>query len=253
MPNNPRREARVAAREVRKDERREKRQGKAYASFLKEGERSKKQLEKKRTPAEIKQLIDEIPPGMRTPWMNSYGTPTTTTPPSTMRNGGAKTKLKTAMYGKSMMKKGGLKKANNGTVIKSGMPSVAKSFGAAKDLYDSDPSVRTYTNEFTGAKIPTGPMTKEEYNNAVERAGVTRAKALGAGPTMRRGGMTKTKYMTGGMVNSNAKVNALKSAGSKGVKSGVNPKAKASTTAKGKTGGTSKAPTKATPTKNKRK
>jgi uncharacterized protein YgiM (DUF1202 family) len=61
------------------------------------------------------------------------------------------------------------------------------------------------------------------------------------------------KYMTGGMVNSNAKVSALKSAGSNGVKSGVNPKAKASTTTKGKTGGTSKAPTKATPTKNKRK
>jgi hypothetical protein len=94
MPNNPRKEARVAAREVRKDERREKRQGKAYASFLKEGEREKKQLEKKRTPAEIKQLIDEIPPGMRPPWMNSYGTPTTTTPPSTMKRGGATTKKK---------------------------------------------------------------------------------------------------------------------------------------------------------------
>lgn len=73
------------------------------------------------------------------------------------------------------------------------------------------------------------------------------------GTKMAKGGMSKTKFMTGGMVNSNAKVSALKSAGSNGVKSGVNPKAKASTTAKGKTGGTSKAPTKATPTKNKRK
>ncbi len=67
----------------------------------------------------------------------------------------------------------------------------------------------------------------------------------------RMGGATK-KYMTGGMVNSNAKVSALKSAGSKGVKSGVNAKAKASTTAKGRTGGTSKAPKVAKPTKNKR-
>jgi len=47
-------------------------------------------------------------------------------------------------------------------------------------------------------------------------------------------------YKTGGMVNSNAKVSAIKTAGSKGVKSGVNPKVSASTTAKGRTGGTNK-------------
>lgn len=69
-------------------------------------------------------------------------------------------------------------------------------------------------------------------------------------PTQRRGGAMK--YKTGGMVNANAKVSALKSAGSKGVRSGVNAKAKASTVAKGRSGGTSKAPKKATPTKNKR-
>jgi hypothetical protein len=47
-------------------------------------------------------------------------------------------------------------------------------------------------------------------------------------------------YKTGGMVNSNAKISAIKTAGSKGVKSGVNPKVSASTTAKGRTGGTNK-------------
>jgi hypothetical protein len=56
-----------------------------------------------------------------------------------------------------------------------------------------------------------------------------------------------TKMKTGGMVNANAKVSAIKSAGSKGVKSGVNPKASASKVAKGKVGGTSKAPKTAVP------
>ena len=63
---------------------------------------------------------------------------------------------------------------------------------------------------------------------------------------MKKGGATK-KYKTGGMVNSNAKVSALKSAGSKGVKSGVNPKAAASKVAKGRAGGTSSAPKTAVP------
>ncbi len=63
---------------------------------------------------------------------------------------------------------------------------------------------------------------------------------------MKKGGTMK-KYKTGGMVNSNAKVSALKSAGSKGVKSGVNPKAAASKVAKGRVGGTSAAPKTAVP------
>jgi len=55
------------------------------------------------------------------------------------------------------------------------------------------------------------------------------------------------RYKTGGMVNSNAKVSALKSAGSHGVKSGVNPKAAASKVARGRVGGTSSAPKTAVP------
>ena len=55
------------------------------------------------------------------------------------------------------------------------------------------------------------------------------------------------KMKTGGMVNSNTKVTALKVAGSKGVKSGVNSKVSASKVAKGRTGGTSSAPKTATP------
>ncbi len=55
------------------------------------------------------------------------------------------------------------------------------------------------------------------------------------------------KYKTGGMVNPNAKIQAGKVAGSKGVKSGVNPKAAASNTAKKPSKPRSKAPKKATP------
>jgi hypothetical protein len=61
----------------------------------------------------------------------------------------------------------------------------------------------------------------------------------------KKGGTTKMK--TGGMVNPNAKIQAAKAAGSKGVKSGVNPKAAASKTAKKSSASRSKAPKKATP------
>ena len=37
-----------------------------------------------------------------------------------------------------------------------------------------------------------------------------------------KGGRTKATYKTGGMVNSNSKVSAIKSAGSKGTKVGLN-------------------------------
>jgi hypothetical protein len=55
------------------------------------------------------------------------------------------------------------------------------------------------------------------------------------------------KYKTGGMVNANAKVTALKVAGSKGVKSRINSKVSASKVAKGRTGGISSAPKRAIP------
>lgn len=57
----------------------------------------------------------------------------------------------------------------------------------------------------------------------------------------------KKRYKTGGMVNSNTKVSALKVAGTKGTKSGVNSKVSASKVAKGRSGGTSTAPKKANP------
>ena len=57
----------------------------------------------------------------------------------------------------------------------------------------------------------------------------------------------KSMMKTGGMVNANTKVSADKTAGSKGVKSGVNTKVSKQTSAKGRVGGTSTAPKGATP------
>ena len=53
---------------------------------------------------------------------------------------------------------------------------------------------------------------------------------------LKNGGSMK-KMKTGGMVNPNAKIQAAKAAGSKGVKSGVNPKAVAAKKATGKSSG----------------
>ena len=80
---------------------------------------------------------------------------------------------------------------------------------------------------------------------AIERAGSDEA-ARSAGYIKQKGGTTK-KMKTGGMVNPNANLQAGKTAGSKGVKSGVNPKAAASKVAKGRSGGTSAAPKTAIP------
>jgi hypothetical protein len=59
-------------------------------------------------------------------------------------------------------------------------------------------------------------------------------------------GATK-KMKTGGMVNSNSKVSAIKSAGSKGVRTGANTRVTASKIARGRVGGTSTAPRTAAP------
>jgi len=75
---------------------------------------------------------------------------------------------------------------------------------------------------------------------------VAEANRLKAYPTTK---VSKVRAMkTGGMVNPNAKVQAAKVAGSKGVKPGVNPKAVAAKKATGKSsGGVDTPPTKAVP------
>lgn len=133
---------------------------------------------------------------------------------------------------------------------------------AAKPM--PSPRPKTY---FTGNKgtrdtprpqIPgKGPFTKPGITKPAEpsmNAAEFRAKVIkrygseeaarAAKAIQKKGGST---YKTGGMVNPNAKLQAAKVAGSKGVKSGVNPKAAASKVARGRSGGTSAAPKKATP------
>jgi hypothetical protein len=84
------------------------------------------------------------------------------------------------------------------------------------------------------------PMIRGARETAEKMAEILKKKS-------KMGGATKKTYKTGGMVNANAKLAATKSAGSKGVKSGVNPKAAASSTAKKPSAARSKAPKKAMP------
>lgn len=94
-----------------------------------------------------------------------------------------------AMYGKSIMKKSGVKKMKPGGPV-TPVPGMKKSQAKAEEFYDNNPSVRTYTNEYTGEKIPTGPMTKKEYQNAAQRA----ADVYNDKPTpMQKGGSKKSK------------------------------------------------------------
>lgn len=103
----------------------------------------------------------------------------------------------------------------------------------------SGPSVSTKGAFYPDAKCKAEGCPKNpnnpKYKNQVAKLSPEDRKKIGA------------KYMTGGMVNSNTKIQAAKVAGSKGVKSGINPKASASSVAKGRSGGTSVAPKTAMP------
>ena len=150
---------------------------------------------------------------------------------------------RSGMTGPGGMKKGGaVKKYQDGGYIR------VKGKTGAKDSITKS---RTTMSGGTKTKtISGGPMVP----NAVGKVTKTKTNADG---TLNRSSVKSisgdramnkiSKYKTGGMVNSNAKVSALKSAGSHGVKSGVNPKAAASKVARGRVGGTSSAPKTAVP------
>jgi len=299
MPNNPRKEARVAKREARQDERRTVVQKKKYDSFLKEGDKAKMKLEKKFSPAQIKQIIDDTPAGMRTPWMNSYKAP------ATMKRGGV-TKYQTGGTAKAGLGSPKAKIAAASKAMKGMKPAVSKvgKTGTAAAKYKMGGAKKYQTGGGTDPyayKMKDAPVVNNEYRRPAEQfAGVndkawlksleadanafnsmdkafydslgpvepgrTRAayhpsyspaqlsamkSRLGELDKQKRGGAAKATYKTGGMVNPNAKVSALKKAGSKGVKPNVNPKATAAKRATGRTGGTSTAPRTAKPKKNK--
>jgi hypothetical protein len=185
----------------------------------------------------------------------------------------AKAKMPKAMYGKTMMQKGGVKKMQKGGTKKS-LPkaqdgkeydrNIKRKMDADKELeYISNPNqpgmssnpINTMygsagrTSIFEGA--PKYLKVRSPYATDADMAGYDKeiAEFYKKNPNIKpyvgslktkpvteikkKGGATKKKMKTGGMVNSNSKVSALASAGSKGVKSGVNPKASASKVAKG--------------------
>jgi epidermal growth factor receptor substrate 15 len=92
----------------------------------------------------------------------------------------------------------------------------------------------------------TDKSTKSNVNQSRRNTQIGTGNTSTKNSNLKKGGSVK-KYKTGGMVNSNAKVSAIKSAGSKGVKSGVNTKVSKQTSAKGRVGGTSTAPKRAVP------
>ena len=97
------------------------------------------------------------------------------------------------------------------------------------------------------SKMKTGGTKKYQSGGSSMYTNTTKGEMPNYPPMKKGGAKSKTMMKTGGMVNSNAKVSALKSAGSHGVKSGVNPKAAASKVARGRVGGTSSAPKTAVP------
>ena len=136
------------------------------------------------------------------------------------------------MTGPGGMKKGGTVKKyqGGGRVIseKAAARKSAKGKGFTSSVMGPNPS---------GDKGKYVPFTRQGRKDAKETGRVSSNEMKPSRQIMK----------TGGMVNSNAKVSALKSAGSHGVKSGVNPKAAASKVAKGRVGGTSSAPKTAVP------
>jgi hypothetical protein len=139
---------------------------------------------------------------------------------------------RSGMTGPGGMKKGGTVKKyqGGGRVIsqKAAARKSAKGKGFTSSVMGPNPS---------GDKGKYVPFTRQGRKDAKETGRVSSNEMKPSRQIMK----------TGGMVNSNAKVSALKSAGSHGVKSGVNPKAATSKVARGRVGGTSSAPKTAVP------
>lgn len=146
-----------------------------------------------------------------------------------------------------------LKKAQNGVVVKPAKPSMKDVPSVSGNptqkpasLSKATPAMKNpYSNAETN-KENVKPLSKrEERQEAREdrRYDKLNSKRVKKGFKP----LSTASFKTGGVVNPNAKIAADKTAGSKGVKSGVNPKAAASKVAKGRVGGTSKAPKTAAP------
>jgi hypothetical protein len=118
-----------------------------------------------------------------------------------------------------------------------------KKGGATK--YQKGGSAPHGPGSMTKGTVP--PMVNEQAKPQKPKPQRTKSQAPAGWEDGKTAKRSTKRYQIGGMVNPNAKLQAAKSAGSKGVKSGVNPKAAASKVARGRSGGTSAAPKKATP------
>jgi len=119
---------------------------------------------------------------------------------------------------------------------------VTKSVNTSRGFAPTATKTKTVTDK--SGNVVSKESKAMDYNKAVRK---TKRVANNVGRNAKdtwayQKGGTMKKMKTGGMVNSNTKVQADNTPGSKGVKSGINPKAAASKVARGKVGGTSTAP-----------
>lgn len=143
------------------------------------------------------------------------------------------------------------KKSLNEDTFKKNMERDVEDELSGKIKFDEPTKTARYGGSMK-AKMKNGGSTKYQAGGMTNK--IPTAKGARLNPTGRKtamtalgikGGMKKMK--TGGMVNSNSKVSAIKSAGSKGVKTGANTRISASKIARGRVGGTSTAPRTAAP------
>jgi hypothetical protein len=134
---------------------------------------------------------------------------------------------------KTVDKKRSVKKYQSGGLTAKPVKGMIKSQAKAEEFYDNNPSVRTYTNEYTGKKIPTGPMTEEEYQNAASRAASKYNNDYVKKPSptwgMKKGGVVKKtsvkKYQVGGATNVGKSTTTKKGSMAATAKKPITPKA----------------------------
>jgi hypothetical protein len=107
--------------------------------------------------------------------------------------------------------------------------------------YQDGGMMNEQVSKATGIPVPSKKSTKETLKYVNKKGSGYVAPTKGQAPAGFVDGKTAKRstmrYKTGGMVNPNAKLQAAKSAGSKGVTPGVNPKAAAAKKATGKSSG----------------
>jgi hypothetical protein len=220
----------------------------------------------KATPASTKTTAAKAAPTVSQLWQQKTGTSWSEAKKQGLTDGSAKSNI-------ALMKKLQSGSVNKNTVK---ADSARKTFEKEmnKNIQDELSGKTSYEAPTPASK---GTADKAADENKMRRGGMVRRRMQSGGDTTSIGGYIvkgnpgmdyKSKYKkaiskkpsgsvpaagatkqmkTGGMVNSNSKVSAIKSAGSRGVKTGANTRISASKVARGRVGGTSTAPRTASP------